>query len=577
MKYRSLRKWSNPENLEGLVFFAQLCEELLFDYSLDTYKPSALNTATLLWEAYQLIGDIEEEHIDQNNLKFVTSELVENLRKDAVAKSLLDVSTETLAKRLLDEQTPLTDLKTTIEILAAQIPLSRYKTKVEELILSAVDQGNEKNKIRSLARTYITTLVNIGFSTRHLYPTFRSFFFTGKGHISSASMISELFEQLSVEQNIYTVVFEANHIFNEIEDSCGDTYAKDHGFGGDDCNGPFLILNEIKALDVFSARYSAERRVEMLGTLTSLFHHKEQPFWSEKALVINTSKNKANITNPPENPMLMCADLRTPQAAVRLKSFITGFSMSEEHSFKKFTRVTELHSLALKSDSPENQLLNLWIALETIVPSKLGRSKAKINNVIDSIIPFLNLDYLDTLTGNLTKDICRWDNIRLNKRLKDIVGSSRKDQLLRLLLLPENENAKLGLYDDLGHFYLLRNRAHYFSESLKSTNNILNLLEAHADRVSLQLRRIYRTRNKIVHSGHAPNFTRILIQNAHDYLDIVTNSIARLASEGNKINTIDQAFKYAEIRYTEYSDLLKSVDCNIDNTNIDEYLLKTKI
>ena len=68
MKYRSLKKWENVDKLEGLVFFAQLLEELLFHYSLDTYKPSALNTSSLCLELRGLLIDVENDLIEQANI-----------------------------------------------------------------------------------------------------------------------------------------------------------------------------------------------------------------------------------------------------------------------------------------------------------------------------------------------------------------------------------------------------------------------------------------------------------------------------------------------------------------------------
>ena len=38
-----LKKWKFSEKLVGLLFFAQSLNELLFDYSLDSYKAPALN------------------------------------------------------------------------------------------------------------------------------------------------------------------------------------------------------------------------------------------------------------------------------------------------------------------------------------------------------------------------------------------------------------------------------------------------------------------------------------------------------------------------------------------------------
>ena len=67
-----------------------------FDYSLDTYKPPALNAPYLCREAISLIGDIEEKRIDEANLKHVLEELQWSLASDPVAKALLDLETFTI-------------------------------------------------------------------------------------------------------------------------------------------------------------------------------------------------------------------------------------------------------------------------------------------------------------------------------------------------------------------------------------------------------------------------------------------------------------------------------------------------
>lgn len=278
-----------------------------------------------------------------------------------------------------------------------------------------------------------------------------------------------------------------------------------------------------------------------------------------------------------QNPMLMCADSKKENAAIKLNSFITNFSVTDADSFKRFNRASELHALALRSDSPENQLLNLWVALETIVPSKLNRTKAKINNIIDSVLPFLSLTYIELLTDRLTRDFYLWNRSKFNKSIEGIEGITERQRLLKLLLLPEHLEKKNQLFSDLRQFYLLRNRAHYFSKALSSTSRIASILEIHWQRVDWQIRRIYRTRNLIVHAGHTPSYINILITNIHDYLDIVLNMIGRLASDGDKINTIEIAFKYSEIKYLEFIAELKASDQSIKADNIDRFLLLSRI
>ena len=46
MRYRATNKWPDLSGMEGLLYFAQRAEELLFDYTLDSYKPTALNASS---------------------------------------------------------------------------------------------------------------------------------------------------------------------------------------------------------------------------------------------------------------------------------------------------------------------------------------------------------------------------------------------------------------------------------------------------------------------------------------------------------------------------------------------------
>lgn len=75
MRFRNLKKWTAPDQSKELIYFAQLLEEMLFDYSLDTYKPSALNTSLLCREALYVIEDIESGVIKRPNLDHVLEEL----------------------------------------------------------------------------------------------------------------------------------------------------------------------------------------------------------------------------------------------------------------------------------------------------------------------------------------------------------------------------------------------------------------------------------------------------------------------------------------------------------------------
>ncbi|WP_068322644.1 hypothetical protein [Polynucleobacter yangtzensis] len=590
MKFRTLKNWPDLVGSEGLIFFSQLFEELLFNYSLDTYKPSAMNTPMLCVEALKLVKNIEEGFIDKSNLSHVLDELLQNLSKDEVAKALLSLDIHTISRKFNNPAIPILEIATILELIFGQIKPSKYKAKTEQLLLDAITNPNQKNRIRALTRSYTTTLINLGYSTDFLYPTARMYFHLSPNKISCPKGLQGFIDIVSAKPQEYIAIFKVNALFDEINDSCEVFHVqalkalpkdvvdlvkiRSFVLGKDEI---FLVLKDIQAMDVFSARSSAERRIEQIATLYSLFHHKEVAAWNRSALLINLETGKNRIVPASHNPMLMCADSKREDVAIKLSGFIKNFSL-ERNSFEKFNRSAELHSLALRSDSPENQLLNLWVALETIVPSKAAQvAKAKINNIIDSVLPFLSLTYVESLTDRLVADFSIWNRRFFNSAIEGVEGDNDRDRMLRLLILDDFKDRKNRLFSDLRDFHLLRNRAYYFSEELASPSKILKMLNAHWQRVDWQIRRIYRTRNLIVHAGDTPLYTGILIKNTHDYLDIVLKTIGKLASEDSKVNTIDGAFKYVELRYQEYKELLSSQNGKVTEANIMQLLIRTEI
>lgn len=588
MKFQTLNRWNNPSELSDLLYLAQLLEELLFDYTLDTYKPSAMNTSLLCREALETIEYAKNGVLHSQNIRHVVDELSVNLRKDPVAKSVITLNIEHLTSVLNNPETPTPELRVTIELLLSDLDLKFYKKKNEELLVDALKSGKGKNEIRTLTRSYVTTLKNLGYHSRFLYDTTREFFHYGQNQITSNDDINEYLALFPLTNKKYVAIYKAAKIFQAIEDSCDalDVSVSDEplnfadqinqfNFALESEDFVYVLVNEIEARDRFSARELADQRMEVIGTLMTLFHHKQQSSWEDECLVIEVESGSARPVHRSLHPMHKCIDYKPEKAAKLLNSLISNFSL-EESSFYKFSRSSELHSLALNSESRENQIINLWIALESLVPGR--EEKANIRRIIDAVMPFLSLSYVNRLLERFLADLLLWDRKVLHSTLKDISGSSLKSKLVCFLVFDEHSDKREELKTQMRDFHLLRNRFHYLSESLRSPARIRKLLDGHAIRVGWQLRRIYRARNTIVHAGVTPSYTNILIENLHDYLDIVMSTIVKLASDGQKVSSIEQAFKYIDLNYSAYYKLLKSDTSEFStNEDIESYFFQYAI
>jgi len=587
MKFRHLNKWDSKENLDDLVYLAQLFEELLFDYSLDTYKPSAMNTSLLCQEALVTLSDIEKGVIQKPNLNHILLELSENLKRDEVAKSLITIDIKKIISIIKNKTAPISEVEVVLELMWSELRLDKYKKRNEEYLINAISNDEGRDSLRALARSYVTTLLNFGFSSKYLYECVVSFFYYSETKIESKDAIKDFLNIFIKEERKYVAVFRASNIFEKIVDSCSqmgilvsnklekyDAILQSKNHVLKNSSEVYVLVSEIESLDCFSARKEADDRMELVGTLLTLFHHKEHPQWLKDCVVIDIESNEAKKVTKPLNPMHKCIDLKPEKASKRLNDLIKNFSM-DHNSLPKFSRSAELHSLALNSESEENQMINLWIALESLVPAK--GEKAKIESITKSIMPFLNLNYINRLLERLLSDMFNWNTKVLKEFLKEIPGANFRVKLMKLLVLPEYALKRDDINNEFKDFQLLRNRFFYISTSLSSPEKVRKVIESHTKRVEWQVRRIYRARNSIVHAGITPSYTSILIENIHDYLDIVMSTLVNLASGGVEIDSIEQGFKYIELNCSAYIDSLSDNPAGFTDENIEDYLFKYTI
>lgn len=556
MRFRTLTKWDTPDTCKSLVYFAQLLDEMLFDYTLDTYKPSVMTTPTLGVETLNTIKDVDAGIIQPKNVEHLTAELIHNLSHDKVAQSLLGEAYTAFLNKLKNPKLGAKEKKSIIEMLVIQLPAKLYKEKSEKQLLEQLTLPNwERSVIRRLTRNYISVLLYIGFSQHNLKKLVHDFFYYGDNRITSNSDVSLFFDSIRLETTKYTIYFIVDPVFLEAEPTFGRLSLSieqkppenlaDNDFFRNLQRKNIVSVSDIDTLDPYTAREIAENYLKLASSFLNIYHHKDKPSWSNEALVVSG----ADSLKVPEhiNPMKKCKDLKHEKAKKRLESLMSEFSL-ENSSFAKFLRSIQLHSMALKSESVENQLLNLWIALESLVPSDTkSNDQATIEHITDSIIPFLNISYIDSLIENLVRDLLLWDRHILNTHFRGIPGSKSKHKLAYLMILPEYEATRDSLSTKFRNYSLLSDRFDHIKTMISTPESIKSTLDNHKLRLEWQFRRIYRTRNNIVHSGKGQQFTPLLVEHTHNYLDKIFEILVMLASKPRKIRSVTQGFRYVKI------------------------------
>ncbi|UAK75081.1 hypothetical protein [Eikenella corrodens] len=567
MKFRSLYKWENVDGQENLIFSAQLMEEMLFHYTIDTYKPSVMGISLLVHEALTTIEEVEKGNIKEPNIKHVLEELCDFFDKDTIAKKLVPIDKDEIFTILQNPKSNKNKIKNILGILNNCLNDIKYKNILEKEIISlSLDPENKFSELRRLIRSYITSLISNGYHPYFIRKQMLSFFWEGDGKIINGNNLLDFFNVFSFKQknyHVYSVVDKVFLLYQEPNDTAIPwmkfhkksqlpTIIDNNNFLKIGDNEIFCLMEKIKDIDPYSAREYSENILKLNADLINIFHHKKKPTWKNKFMVIDCEENKAIPIDKPLQSMLKCIDLKEQKAKIKIQNFIKSFSL-EDGSFSKFINSIRLHSMALHSDSVENQILNLWVALESLVPSETKNSdESNIEHIINSIIPFLNITYLSNLIDNLVKDLIRWDMGTIRHVSKYIDGDGFKNKLINILVKEEYLNNFNDLLDKTRDFYLLKDRLIYFKDILSSKKKINSVISAHTRRLEWQIRRIYRTRNLIVHTGNTPNYTHSLIEHTHNYLDIVLNTLISLATPPNQINSVGEGFDYISLQYKSF-------------------------
>jgi len=557
------------------VFLAQRFDELLFDYTLDSYKPAALNAPSLCTEALTVISAIEKDQTEAANLIPVLEELEWSIHGDIVAKSLMDVELDQYI--LPNPDTPLLEKKLRLEVLNRTLRSNRYIDRCKDKLANAVLQKHKRD-IDFLARSLVTTLVNHGVSKAFLYQRTQDFFFKGSAPvIASTDALKPFLDGISPVIHDFNVFFIVSNDIKLIKKSLDAFGLKVHeSFPADlvasamklDCvpeSGEVIVeVENVRSFDCYSARKQAERRIDMLRDVFTLFSHRNQLSWREGTLINQCCIEVPVVVGSTKNAMQKRIDPSYILASAKLNSMISNLGLRHGSTFEKFNRIVDIHGICVTNDVPENQLLNLWISLETLAPAK----GAKIGRVVRALEPFVKRHYVRRLVTAALRDLMIW-NPRITRRvLRNIPlakGLRMVPRLLRLLSLDTNSESRQSLYDECGDYHLLRYRIYCLHKLLESPKSVQAAIDSHWKKVDWQVRRIYRTRNSLVHTGDAPSYLGALIENGHDYLDMVLDAVIDLSCGERKIETLDQAFELEHLLAIGFRRRLDSLESFTDD------------
>jgi len=596
MRNLDTKHWADIEKLSGLLFFAQTIDEMLFDYTLDSYKPLALNSRLLCIETLSTITEINNGFIPHKSLQSVLEELKWSLSTDIAAQKLLGIKYSLYLDSIKPNDFKIQETENIVQFLYNALMDRKYLNQITESLIECVADGKKKHKIRSLTSSFITELINYGYHPNHIYFQNSYFFFNPqkRAEIKEPNEIKDFFNIFNFENSEFSIVFIGGIIFRNFTNTlnsfniavtktynCFSRIAEETAFKNSrEQNESFIICTKVQGLDHHSARESVESLLGQVSGLFNFYYHKEKPKISDKCVVRRNSDNYVVIIDRPTKSVLKSKSDESPfEAAKSVEKTLEILNLNASSTYR-FARSIELHSTALTSIAIENQLLDLWASIETLLPKNSESKKDRIVQICDSLIPFLQLNYISKQFEELQRDLTLWNAAETEKIIKKIPNSEEYNDVEKigaLVALDSNLDIRTELYSKLQDFPLLKNRIYTLHEAFNSPENIQKTLDNHNLKLNWHLRRIYRVRGLIIHSGKYPSYTSILIENLHTYLDLFLKRIIDL-TRNKTIKTIEQGVFETKTTLDFQMNLLKKHKGEpLTESNFKEALLGEKI
>lgn len=572
---RNLKNWSNVSAMQGMLFFVQRMDELLFHYSMDTYKVPTLNIKLLLQEYLETIEQIKEGILKEKNENPIFEEIVWCLENDRIAQKVIGVSKcEEFKKNngSYDKDMKRKICQLFLDKLSGWTYLDEIKKNLKNAIINDL-----KKQIDAYSMCFVRELTVLGYDSRYIFACLNRIFYAKRvNDISSLDVFFDCFESNKKTYTVYLTIHKELAKFSELlspelsENSFCILEKNDIPKGIQKIEGYNVAeIKNINAYDEYSAYDMARKIIGLLDHFYSFFRHIEKSIYSNG--FVKAEDNKLKFIKEPVSGIEKAKRTKSfEKSSVGAVDLFDKAIMNYENLYK-LSRVMEIHNMALAIRSPSNALLSLWSILELLLEKEENdNDRSRIFNIIDLIMPYLKNSYIEKLIVNLLLDLQRWDKKELSTILSEIeVGKTDIDKLFVFVALEKYEDNRKELYEKLATFPLLRFRIFSLNQQLKKKNDINRMLDNHEKKVRWHLHRIYRARNCIIHDGDEIRNIDNLVENLLSYVNIISERIIQKLGRGGAHYTVSDAIVEEVLQVKEYVAASEKInDINEDNYSI---------
>lgn len=454
MKYSMPRNPECSSKIDGILYFAQRLEEMLFDYTIDLFRMPLLNTHGLTDEYCTVAKKVEKNEIREYQLNVVFEEFSASFKNDIVIKECwgqdnIDRIIKSFGSSSAQEKND------TIAYLNAIFDNGKYYYWCVDTLNKYTRQPKEKKRIESAIRCWIPEILSMGYNSDYIYNELKRHFFSSEKITENS--VNEFLKLFNFKTHEYSVYFSVSKIALKFKDIL-EKRIKLHF--DDDGNFSLFKIDKKKVIVYFEkikapcpniAAEIAYDRLDLFFSFYKFVGNKKFFSIQQKAMII-LAEQPPIFVNAYKFAYNIIDDIDFEKIGKTSDNFLTGILINAKSEYSLLRKSIELHNTALMVQDFKSGFLNLWASIEVLrQPKNEGN---KFEHVLKNVIPILKKEYLVSVIENILE--CLKENLSKHEYVEIInlcteIGCDNK-KLFYLLLLPKYQEERKKYMMAWGNF-----------------------------------------------------------------------------------------------------------------------------
>lgn len=557
MEHHTLDNWKKDFRHDGLLYFTQRIEEMLFDYTDHIFKAPVLNTYLLAEEFLINAEFVKNNIVKQGSLKEIIDEFRSSFESDIVLEKHFDEQEKNKILRMVNNP----QLEEQIKIMKYVLFLLKdYNMWCKAFLEEIVPNEKEKKKIERGIRCYIPSLISSGYSHDFVREYNNEVF--NKREVKSLKSLGDFLERFNYEQKFFDVYIAIKLDSPKFQELLMSRMEIDFGTFDDPFFSEYtkigyrIVKLTTTAFDQYSAArsiyYELNRYFKYFCFLTELTEN-----WCINiAKVVDSSDKNYYVNLRPVG-----VNHSKTKARKELGEFsdfiICGMQKCSTHTKTQIDRALNAHNTAIKDLDLNNRFLNLWSALEILFIS--DHNTSKILEVKNKIMPILQKDYIPSLFNSIQVELYQLMDRSTIENYESLFENNEKHfWYIYFITLKQYATQRGELYACLKDYPLLRNRISFINEIFSNKKILRKTMQSFENRISWHISRLYRTRNTIIHSGIEPTNIYALVEHLHGYSDQSLFEIIVLLTRMGQLGSISNCLFDVQYRFAKMMDFLRN-------------------